>query len=481
MRRLAVLAIAFFLPAGPGAGQPAADDVAVCLDYLGPVAPQFAACTRLIEAGVGTAAERAHYLVERGWIQEVDADGIADFTAAIALDPQNADAFAARAYFAEEDERWEEAVADYTAAATIEPDFAFRHYDLATAYYYQALAGEAVAVLDTALALDPDYEPALYLRAWIHAIEGRNEAALPDFAHLVELAPLRATAQEGLGTVLYRMGDTDGAIRALASAILLNPNLGNARFALEELTPPRAPDDLGPLVYVEPPEGLRIAFIEVIGETPEVLDPMEEAIRGLIGFFAAETDYPIPDVRRSAVREFGATAGRSTQITAILAEGNEPPVTLPHLYGLWQTAFPPGGPPLTIAYDAGLSAFWKLSPGGSVDVAGDVLFPCPPQVNPLGALLGCTAGVVSARVGGTRFTATFEGWEYVVVPAGQLLAAKVTFAETRSLTLAGQTMDNSVTGTWWIDPTLGFWIRREQVQDGLTQTIAAYTIERPGG
>lgn len=477
--RITGLVILGMLGAATALAQPA-DDAAVCLDYQGPTGPQIAACTRLIDAGAGTPVERAEFHVERGWAVDDDAAAIADFTAAIALDPQNAEAFAARAYFAEQAERWEDAVADYAAAAAIEPAYAFRHYDLATAYYYQARAAEAVAVLDTALGVNPDYEPALYLRGWIHAIEGRNELALPDFVHLAELAPLRATAQEGLGTVHFRMGNTDEAIRALAAAILLNPNLGNARFALEELTPPREAADLGPLVYREPPEGLRITFIEVIGETPPVLDPMEEAIRGLIGFFAAETNFPMPNVRRAAARDFGATAERTTEITAtILAGEGDPTATLPHLYGLWPTAFPPGSPPITIAYDAGLSAFWKMAPGDSVDVAGDLLFACPAVANPLGAMLGCTPGVTAAVVGGTRFTATFEGWEYVVVPAGQRIAAKVAFAETRSLTFGGQTIDNSVAGVWWLDPELGFWIRRDQVQDGLTQTIAAWTIELP--
>lgn len=477
--RIAGLVILGMIGAGTAIAQPA-DDAAACLDYEGPIAPQIAACTRLIEAGAGTPEERAQYHVERGWAVDDAADAMADFTAAIALDPRNADAFAARAYLAGQAERWDDAVADYAAAAAIQPDYAFRHYDLATAWYYQNRPAEAVAALDTALSLDPDYDPALYLRGWIHAIEGRNELALPDFTRLAELAPLRATAQEGLGTVHYRMGHTDEAIRALAAAVLLNPNLGNARFTLEELTPPRQAEDRGPLVYREPPEGMRITFLEVIGETPPVLDPMEEAIRGLIGFFAAETDHPIPDVRRSASRDFGATTDRSTEITAtILAGGEDPPVTLPHLYGLWPTAMPPGGPAITIAYDAGLAAFWKMAPGDSVDVAGDLLFPCPEQVNPLGIMLGCTAGVSAAIVGGTRFTARFEGWEYVVVPAGQRLAARVSFAETRTLTFGGASIDNSVEGTWWLDPELGFWIRREQSQDGLTQTIAAWTIELP--
>ncbi|MCW5714407.1 MAG: tetratricopeptide repeat protein [Bauldia sp.] len=477
--RIAGLVILGMLGAGAALAQPA-DDAATCLDFRGPIEPQIAACTRLIDAGNGTPAELARYHVERGWAVDDDAAAIADFTAAIALDPQNAEAFAARAYFAEEEERWDDAVADYAAAAAIEPDYAFRHYDLATAYYYQARAAEAVAVLDTALTVNPDYQPALYLRGWIHAIERRNELALPDFAHLVELAPLRATAQESLGTVHYRMGNTEEAIRALAAAILLDPNLGDARFALEELTPPRMAEAAGPLVYREPPEGMRITFIEVIGETPPVIDPMEEAIRGLIGFFTAETNYPTPDIRRSAARDFGATTERSTEVTAtLLAGGEDAPVTLPHLYGLWPTAFPPGGPPVTIAYDEGLAAFWKMAPGDSVDVAGDALFACPAQTNPIGIMLGCTAGVTAAVVGGTRFTATFDGWEYVVVPAGQRLAAKVRFAETRSLTLAGQSIENAVVGVWWLDPELGFWIRREQSQDGLTQTIAAFTIELP--
>ncbi|MGV8840481.1 MAG: tetratricopeptide repeat protein [Bauldia sp.] len=482
MLRLAVLAIAGILAAGAAFAQPARGDAEICLDPQGAEdAEIIAVCTRLIDAGVGTPAEQAQYLVERGWAFGADrrADAIADYTAAIALDATNAEAFSARGYHLFLDADYDGAATDYAAAATLQP-YAFRYYDLATAWYRLDRTDEALRALDTAIGIDPDYTSAYYLRGFIRWAGDEDAAALADFTRLTELSPLTARYQEALGTVHYRMGNTAEAIRALSSAILLDPNLGDARFMLEELTPGQPADTTAPLAYVPPPEGLRITFVEVIGETLPVLDPMEAAIRALVGFFAAETDYPEPTVRRMADRVFGPTTAQSTEVTAtLLRGGTEPPVTLPHLYGLWQTAFPPGGPALTIAYDGGLAAFWKLAPGGSVDVAGDVLFPCPPQVNPLGILLGCTPGVTEARVGGTRITATFEGWEYVVVPAGQRLAARVSFSETRSLTLAGQTMENSVTGVWWLDPTIGFWIRREQNQDGLTQTIAAYTIEPP--
>lgn len=481
MRRLAVLAIAGILAAGATFAQPARGDAEICLDQDATTAETIAACTRILDAGGGTAAERAQYFIERGWAFDADrrADAIADYTAAIALDGTNAAAYSARGYHLYLDEAYEAAAADYAVAATLEP-YAFRYYDLATAWYRLERTDEAIRALDTAIAINPDFPSAYYLRGFIRWAGDQDAAALADFTRLTELSPLNARYQEALGTVHYRMGNTAEAIRALSSAVLLDPNLGDARFMLDELTPARPAETAAALAYNAPPQGLRVTFVEVIGETLPVLDPMEAAIRDLVGFFAAETNYPEPTVRRMAERSFGPTVERSTEITAtLLAGGTDPTVTLPHLYGLWQTAFPPGGPPLTIAYDGGLAAFWKLSPGGSVDVAGDVLLPCPPQVNPLGVLLGCTAGVTEVTVGGTRITATFAGWEYVVVPAGQRLAARVTFSETRSLTLAGQTMENAVTGTWWIDPTLGFWIRREQIQDGLTQTIAAYAIVRP--
>jgi len=91
--RIAGLVILGMIGAGTTFAQPA-DDAAVCLDHPGPVGPQTAAFARLIEAGAGTPEDRAQYRVERGWAVDDAADAGADLNAAIALEFQNAGAFA---------------------------------------------------------------------------------------------------------------------------------------------------------------------------------------------------------------------------------------------------------------------------------------------------------------------------------------------------------------------------------------------------
>ena len=92
--RNAGLVILGMIGAGTAFAQPAGD-AAVCLDHEGPTTPQTAACARLIDAGAGKLAERDQFHVERGWAVDDDAAAIAGLTPAIALDPQNAEAFAA--------------------------------------------------------------------------------------------------------------------------------------------------------------------------------------------------------------------------------------------------------------------------------------------------------------------------------------------------------------------------------------------------
>ena len=82
-------------------------------------------------------------------------------------------------------------------------------------------------------------------------------------------------------------------------------------------------------------------------------------------------------------------------------------------------------------------------------------------------------------LGQIDWTAAFEGWEYVMVPAGQRLTARINYTEARRVVIRGQTFPLDVRGTWWFDPEIDWWVRRQQTQNGQTQTLEAWVIKPP--
>jgi tetratricopeptide (TPR) repeat protein len=173
-----------------------------------------------------------------------------DFTAAIALDPNNALAYNDRGVLWREKGDPDRAIADFTRAIEIE---ALPHSDLpgsghVNVFANRALAYEAKGDLDRALAdfdaaikLDPA-DPSLHeVRARIFIDRHEDECALPDLDAVIRLDPSRAFAFIARGMIRYdryasksqriEQRDLDGAISDLTQAITLDPSNGDAYYA----------------------------------------------------------------------------------------------------------------------------------------------------------------------------------------------------------------------------------------------------------
>lgn len=89
--------------------------------------------------------------------------------------------------------------------------------------------------LEAAIRLDPNYEPAWGLLAWINMVDiwnhftgewdmSRIDAVAGQFRHAIELAPNRAKPYQGLSQAVLTMGDLEQALKLSCRAIELAPS-----------------------------------------------------------------------------------------------------------------------------------------------------------------------------------------------------------------------------------------------------------------
>lgn len=166
MRRAGALLVLMLalLPATPSRAEPAADCSQVRnLDL------QIRACTILIEERKVTGGNLALALVNRGnayGMQKRYPQALADYAAAIALEPDDPLAFYNRANIHLDIGNSADAIADYSRAITVDPDFAL-------AYFNRGLAREAGG--DTAGAI-VDYRRVLLLEPGLAKARQRLKA-----------------------------------------------------------------------------------------------------------------------------------------------------------------------------------------------------------------------------------------------------------------------------------------------------------------
>ncbi len=89
-------------------------------------------------------------------------------------------------------------------------------------------AEQALSILDSALAEDPDYVPAIGCKATLLGQMGRHEEALPLFQRIAELAPGSGAAHYSVGLHLQILGRNEEALAAYDKAIEVDPKEGDA-------------------------------------------------------------------------------------------------------------------------------------------------------------------------------------------------------------------------------------------------------------
>jgi tetratricopeptide (TPR) repeat protein len=94
----------------------------------------------------------------------------------------------------------------------------------------------ALKLLDSVVALAPDYAEGWSQRAHVLYLENEAERALGDLRRALALDPNHFKALDALGTILREIGQPKGALQAYEKLLEVHPYWPGAKQAVEELT-----------------------------------------------------------------------------------------------------------------------------------------------------------------------------------------------------------------------------------------------------
>lgn len=109
------------------------------------------------------------------------------------------------------------------------------HLKLALCFSRLHRPGEALAMLQEAIHIAPDFAEAHHQAGLVLMKQGNFRDAADHFAELTRLKPQQASAYNGLGLALARMGKLPLAATHFAAAARLNPRYLEARFNLAQV------------------------------------------------------------------------------------------------------------------------------------------------------------------------------------------------------------------------------------------------------
>ena len=183
---------------------PADNDAALCNDGEGQV--RIDACTRIIKTGrlFGKTASRSElatvYNIRGSAFSDMHRydNAIADYEAAIGLNPQSAKAYYNRGVAYASSGRPTQAISDYDAAIRLKPGLAVAYFSRANAYDALSRYDRAIASFDAAVRLSPGYTAAYANRGIVHAKKGDRARAVADFRRALILDPSDPVAKSNL-------------------------------------------------------------------------------------------------------------------------------------------------------------------------------------------------------------------------------------------------------------------------------------------
>ena len=155
---------------------------------------------------------------------------IADYSAAIKIDPKYTDAYYGRGYSRYNLQDYKGAIADYNAAIKIDPNYADAYNNRGFARYDLGDKQGAMADYNTALKIDPGNVYAYYNRGTARSELGDKQGAIADYNAALKINPNYANGYYGRGYSRYKLGDNKGAIADYNVALKINPNDANAYY-----------------------------------------------------------------------------------------------------------------------------------------------------------------------------------------------------------------------------------------------------------
>lgn len=133
-------------------------------------------------------------------------NALADFTAAIALNPRYENAYVNRGDIFHFKRQYEKAIADYDVALQIEHDDDVALYDRGNSYAALGQHQKAIADYDATIRLNAKYQPAYFNRGNSHQALGRYSEAIVDYDMAIKLKPDDVNAHAGRGYVNFFLG-----------------------------------------------------------------------------------------------------------------------------------------------------------------------------------------------------------------------------------------------------------------------------------
>ncbi|MWA15692.1 tetratricopeptide repeat protein [Streptomyces sp. BA2] len=197
------------------------------LDFAGRASGEVDALTFLLATpGLGTEGRAlAHALRGRRHRRDgLHGQALADYTAALALNPDLPRAYAGRGNTHQAMRRYEEALADHSQAIRLAPNSSTHLVNRASAYYSLRRYEEALADLDHALGLDRHDTWALEFRGLLHHHMGHHQESLTDFNDAITVDPWDAWAYAARGDVHLTLGRHQSALADLDHSLALEPH-----------------------------------------------------------------------------------------------------------------------------------------------------------------------------------------------------------------------------------------------------------------
>jgi len=163
----------------------------------------------------------------KAWVHQKDvftdrADALADCNERLRIEP-NARLYNRRGAIWRLQGQLDTALADYEAAIKLDPTEAAFFYNRGAVQFERGQPSKALADYNEAIRLDPRHEIAYVGRAVIWNRQGKFDQAVNDFGQAIECRPTHSPHYNNRGNVLLRLGKYDEAITDYSEAIRLNP------------------------------------------------------------------------------------------------------------------------------------------------------------------------------------------------------------------------------------------------------------------
>jgi serine/threonine protein kinase/tetratricopeptide (TPR) repeat protein len=155
---------------------------------------------------------------------------IADFTEAIRLKPDYADAFVGRGCAYSELKQYDRTISDYTEAIRLKPDDALAFHNRGLTYANLNQYDKAVSDFSEAIRLKPDYADAFYSRGCAYDDLKQSDKAISDFSEAILFKPDYADAFVGRGNAYVDLKQYDKAFSDYSEAILFKPDYAGAFY-----------------------------------------------------------------------------------------------------------------------------------------------------------------------------------------------------------------------------------------------------------